>query len=215
MARYIREVVLNRPGDFVQFIMTDFLSKHGFKLVEFKGEQVYRVGDGVVELPKFLTWGYRKGVFHIEVWTRSLWLPGVYGDENALTGVAGSVPKRAYKKDIEELIGLLFQPIYANGPQGPDMQPQMNNQQPIYVKGADMAKYAGMAFVFALIGLATAFLLSFAGVFFGAFGFIYGNKAKNSSKNGMATAAVVISIIAWIVAAICGVGRIILLSSLM
>lgn len=215
MARYVREVVLNRPGDFVQFIMTDFLSKHGFKLVEFKGEQVYRVGGGIVELPKFLTWGYQNGVFHIEAWTRSLWLPGVYGDENDLTGLAGSVPKRAYKKDIEELIGLLFQPIYANGPQEPEMQSQKNIQQPIYVKGADMAKYAGMALIFALIGLVTAFLSSFVGLFFGSFGFIYGNKAKNSSKNGMATAAVVISVIAWIIAVICGVCRIIWLSSLM
>lgn len=46
MARYIREVELNKPDDFVQFIMTDFLNKHGFKLVEFQGERLYRVGDG-------------------------------------------------------------------------------------------------------------------------------------------------------------------------
>lgn len=36
MARYIREVELNRPEDFVQFIMADFLGKHGFKLEEEK-----------------------------------------------------------------------------------------------------------------------------------------------------------------------------------
>ena len=46
MARYIREVELNKPEDFVQYIVTDFLTKHGFKLVEFKGEMIYRAGDG-------------------------------------------------------------------------------------------------------------------------------------------------------------------------
>lgn len=81
MARYIREVTLNRPADFVQFIMTDFLSKHGFSLVKFKGEMVYRTGGGLLEIPKFLTWGYRNGIFHVEAWTRNLWLPGVYGRE--------------------------------------------------------------------------------------------------------------------------------------
>lgn len=44
MARYIREVQLDRPADFVQFIMGDFLSKHGFKLKEVKGEMVYHGG---------------------------------------------------------------------------------------------------------------------------------------------------------------------------
>ena len=30
MARYVREVVLNKPEDFVQFIMNDYLQKNGF-----------------------------------------------------------------------------------------------------------------------------------------------------------------------------------------
>ncbi len=61
MARYIREVQLDRPDDFVQYIMTDFLGKHGFRLGEFKGEQVYRAGGGLIEIPKFLSWGYPRG----------------------------------------------------------------------------------------------------------------------------------------------------------
>lgn len=211
MARYIREVTLNRPEDFVQFIMTDFLSKHGFRLVEFKGEQVYRAGGGLIEIPKFLIWGYRNGVFHVEAWTRNLWLPGVYGGENAMTGFMGCVPKGAYKKDIEELIGLLCQPIYANGQPNPGMQqgmsaapgmngnPGMQPQQPIYVRGTDMSRYATMALVFSIVGLVLGLISPIIGIIFGALGIVYGNKAKNSGKKGMATAAFVIGIIALVV----------------
>ncbi|MCI8390311.1 MAG: DUF4190 domain-containing protein [Roseburia sp.] len=112
MARYIREVVLNRPDDFVQYIMSDFIFKHGFHMAEFKGERILRAGGGLIEIPKFMIWSYQNGVFHVEAWTRNLWLPGVYGREIAMTGFLGCVPKSAYKKDIEELIGLLTQPLY-------------------------------------------------------------------------------------------------------
>lgn len=121
MARYIREVELKQPEDFVQYIMTDFLSKHGFKLVEFEGQMVYRVGGGLAEIPKFLVWGYQNGIFHLEAWIRNCWLPGVYGGENAMTGFMGCIPKKAYKNDIEALIGLLFQPLPPNAGVQPGM----------------------------------------------------------------------------------------------
>lgn len=214
MARYIREVTLNRPADFVQFIMTDFLSKHGFSLVKFKGEMVYRAGGGLLEIPKFLTWGYRNGIFHVEAWTRNLWLPGVYGRENAMTGFMGCIPKDAYKKDIEELIGLLFQPIYPNGQPNPGGQqgmsqnpgmygnPGMQPRQTIYVRGTDMSRYATMALVFSIVGLAIGLFSPMIGVLFGALGIVYGNKAKCSDKKGMATAAFVIGIIAVVVSSL-------------
>lgn len=217
MARYIREVELKQPEDFVQYIMTDFLSKHGFKLVEFKGQQVYRAGGGLVEIPKFLVWGYRNGVFHLEAWTRNCWLPGVYGGENAMTGFMGCIPKEAYKNDIETLIGLLFQPLPPNagmqpGMSGvstgqPGMQPGMSGvptgqpgmpPQPIYVRGADTSKYATMSLVFSLIGLLGIFV-PLVGIIFGAMGITYAKKGQTSEKRGMATAAFVIGIIAIVI----------------
>lgn len=211
MARYIREVELNQPEDFVQFIMTDFLSKHGFTLVEFKGEQVYRAGGGLIEMPKFLVWGYHGGVFHVEAWTRNCWLPGVYGKENAMTGYMGCVPKSAYKSDIEQLIGLLFQPLNQGNPGGVGMQaapgetaanPVANPGGPVYVRGTDMSKYASMALVFSLVGLGFGFFVPLVGVVFGALGITYGSKGRNSAKRGMATVAFVIGIIAVVVSII-------------
>lgn len=192
MARYIREVQLNRPEDFVQYIMTDFLSKQGFHMKEFKGELVYRAGDGFLEIPKFLTWGYQNGIFHIEAWTRNCWFPGVYGRENAMTGFLGCVPKDAYKKDIEALIGLLFQPL----------------AEPVYVRGTDMSQYATMALVFSLIGIPCICLSGIVGLIWGSLGIIYGKKAMNSEKKGMATAAFVIGIVVDVLAAIVCISRI-------
>ncbi len=194
MARYIREVQLDRPDDFVQYIMTDFLGKHGFRLGEFKGEQVYRAGGGLIEIPKFLSWGYQNGVFHVEAWTRNCWLPGVYGRENAMTGWMGCVPKNAYKKDIEELISLLYQPL----PQDAGVPGMQGAGQPVYVRGTDTSRYATMA----LIGLIAGLIVPLIGVIFGALGITYGNKAKNSPKKGIATAALVIGIIAVVISVV-------------
>ena len=110
MARYIRDEVLNQPEDFVQFMMNDFLTKHGFKQVNFKGQQVYRAGGGWFEMPKFLIWSYQGGVFHLEAWARYLILPGVYSREKHLDGFYGAVVKKVYKHDLEQLIALLHQP---------------------------------------------------------------------------------------------------------
>lgn len=224
MARYIREVELNRPEEFVQYIMTDFLGKQGFQMKEFKGELVYRAGNGLLEIPKFLTWGYQNGRFHIEAWTRNCWLPGVYGRENALDGFMGCIPKEAYKKDIEALIGLLFQPLAQSempekqgNPGTPVMSqnPRMNVQQPIYVRGTDMSRYATMALVFSLVGIVCTCLSGILGLIWGSLGIVYGKKAMNSQKKGMATAAFVIGIVTDVLAGIVCVLKIILAISQM
>lgn len=54
MARYVREVVLNKPEDFVQFIMNDYLQKNGFVMSDWKGEPAFRAGDPALEGYKYL-----------------------------------------------------------------------------------------------------------------------------------------------------------------
>ena len=38
MARYVKDIVLNKPEDFVNFIMQDYLRKNQFVMSEWKGE---------------------------------------------------------------------------------------------------------------------------------------------------------------------------------
>ena len=44
MARYVKDLVLNKPEDFVTFIMNDYLQKNQFVVSEWKGEPAYRTG---------------------------------------------------------------------------------------------------------------------------------------------------------------------------
>lgn len=224
MARYVRDIVLNQPNDFVAYIMNDFLNKEGYRLVTFKGEQVYRSGGGMVEMSKFLIWRYVNGVFHIEAWVRTLWIPGVYGGENEMKGFYGAVPKKLFRDSLSELEQLLRQPIpnvatqnagmpmnnsypVMNGMPNTGMNngnPGMNgmsnqgmnynNQNKIFVQSTDTKRYAGFALGFSIVGILGLFAPLF-GIIFGSLGIIYGKKAVNGSKTGMATAAFIIGII--------------------
>lgn len=232
MARYIREEQINKPDDFVAFIMNDFLTKNGFSRKEVKGELVWQEGVGMLAPPKFLKYGYANGIIHIEAWMKTAWLPGVYTGENAMTGFVGAVPKRAYKKNIEDLIGLLYQPlpsdnvymnaqpmseaVQMNGTQTMGAMPPaagMPQGQPIMVQGVDNSRYATMALVFGLISLLGLFA-PLIGILFGCMGIAYGNKGKMSSKKGMAKAGFVLGIIGVVLSAILWVVNIILIVSM-
>ena len=60
MSRYTNDLPLNKPVDFVQFMMNDYLSKNGFSTAEWKGQPVYRAGDPMLEGYKFMTWSYKR-----------------------------------------------------------------------------------------------------------------------------------------------------------
>ena len=210
MSRYVRHEVLNQPADFVQFMMNDFLTKHGFRLENFKGQMVYRAGGGWFEMPKFLVWGYENGVFHLEAWTRYLILPGVYSKEKDLDGFYGALPKKAYKNDLEQLVALLHQPVGAqqqnmSGAQGMPQQnmngmpPQGNG--PIMVQGVDTSRYANMALGFGIAGLALSWL-TWIMIIIDITAIIYAEKGKNSNKKGRATAGMVCAIIGLVISGI-------------
>lgn len=202
MARYIRDEQINKPDDFVAFIMNDFLTKNGFTQKQVKGEMVWQEGVGMLAPPKFFKYSYANGVVHIEAWMKTAWLPGVYTGENALTGFVGAVPKSAYKKSIEDLIGLLYQPLpsdnsYANM-QSAGAAAGVQPGQPVMVQGVDNSRYASLGLVFGIVSL-VGFLIPLIGIIFGCLGIVYGRKGKISSKKGMATAGFVLGIIGLVV----------------
>ena len=71
MARYVKDLVLNKPEDFVTFIMNDYLQKNQFVVSEWKGEPAYRTGDALIEGYKYLKWSYENGTLHLEAWMKS------------------------------------------------------------------------------------------------------------------------------------------------
>ena len=197
MARYIRDEVLNQPEDFVNFMVSDFLTKHGFVYTKFKGQMLYRSGKGILELPKFLIWNYQNGVFHLETWTRNAWLPGVYGRENAMTGFMGCIPKSSYKGDVDRFLALLHQPVMqqqGGGQPAAGSVPQQA-QGPVMVHGVDNVGDANLTLCFGIIGL-VFFCVPWVSLLMGIMAVVYWNKSKNSSRAGRANAGLVLGILA-------------------
>lgn len=196
MSRFVIHEVLNQPEDFVSYMMNDFLTKHGFSYVEFKGQMVFRAGGGWFEMPKFLVWSYQDGVFHMEAWARYLILPGIYSKEKHLDGFYGYVVKQAYKSDLQQLVALLHQSVPNRGqiPENQAAGQAPQNPQPVMVQGVDTVRYANMGLGFGIAGLLLCWT-GWAALILEIVAIIYANKGRTSSKKGRATAGLVCAII--------------------
>lgn len=159
---------------------------------DWKGEPAFRAGDPALEGYKYLKWGYMNGVLHLEAWMK-----GTFGGEWDLEGFAGSLQKKPYRESLEQLFGILQQPL----PQGQ----QMPQGYPIPVQTTDNTGAATMALIFGILAVVTGFLIPIIGILFGCLGFSRARMGGGSSKAGMAKAGkilciigIVVSIIMWV-----------------
>lgn len=197
MARYVNEIVLNKPDDFVHYIMNDYITKCGFKPKTKKGEQILQDGSGFLTAPRFLKYSYFNGVLHIEAWLNS-----GFGGEMNLEGTYGFAIKKAYKDELNEIINLLCQPL-------PQVNPNGGYNMPVTVYTFDTSKKALPGLLLGIFGTVAAFLLPLIGLLLSGFGFVYSKKATHSTKHSMANVGmvfsvlgIVLSIIMWIIYAI-------------
>lgn len=126
MARFVKDVILDKPEDFVYFIMNDYLQKQKFAMSDWKGEPAYRTGDGFVEGYKYLKWSYGNGHFHLEAWIK-----GSFGGEMGLEGFMGCLVKKPYRESLEQLVQVLQQPL----PQRVQSAPAGENGQAEHMAG--------------------------------------------------------------------------------
>lgn len=189
MARYVQEIVLNKPDDFVQFIMNDYLQKNSFIMSDWKGEPAYRAGDAALEGYKYLKWGYMNGVFHLEAWMK-----GTFGGEWNLEGFVGSLQKKPYRESLEQLLMILQQPL----PQGQ----QIPQGYPIPVRTTDNTGAATMALAFGILAVVIGFWVPILGILFGCLGFSRARMGAGSSKAGMAKAGKILCILGIVIAVV-------------
>lgn len=191
MARYVKDVVLNKPDDFVTFIVNDYLQKNKFSMSDWKGEPAYRAGDAMVEGFKYFKWSYSGGVFHVEAW-----LKGTAGGEWDLDGMVGALMKKPYKKSLEQLLEVLQQDIQAqNTAQGNSAQQVPPAPQPIPVKTTDNTGAATAALILGILSILFGLFVPLIGIILGAIGIMQARMGSGSSKAGLATAGNVTSII--------------------
>lgn len=201
MARFTQDLVLNKPDDFVNFIMNDYLTKHGFAISNWKGEQVYRAGDGFVEGYKYLKWSYNGGVFHLEAW-----LKGSFGKEMNLDGFVGVVAKKPYKSNLMMLFEALQQPLTQQAtPGGPVPQPGQpqpgSAPNPIPVKTVDNYQAAMIALIPGILSIVAGLIIPLLGVILACVGFSMARMGLGSSKASAAKAAKICSIIGIVISA--------------
>lgn len=192
--RYTKDLVLNKPDDFVNFMLNDYLQKNQFTMSDWKGEPAYRAGDAMLEGYKYLKWSYQDGTLHLEAW-----LKGSMGKEMDLDGFVATVQKKPYKESLEQL----FQVLQQNIPQGQGMQP-------IPVQTVDNASAAIWAFICGLLSIPFGLFIPLLGIILAAVGFSRGRMGYGSSKAGMAKAGKVLSVIGAVVAVVIWILNIIL-----
>jgi len=196
MARFSQDLVLNKPDDFVMFIMDDYLKKSGFQMSTWKNESAYKTGDGFIEAVRYLKWNYQNGVFHLEAWIK-----GGIGKEMDLEGIVAIIYKKPFKKSLEMLFEVLQQPLpERTGGTGR----YENAMQTIQVATVDNSKSAVAGFILSLISLPICiFYSAWIGIIMGCVGYSMSRMGSGSSKGGLATAGKVLGILS-VVFGICG-----------
>ena len=184
MARYVKDLVLNKPEYFVTFIMNDYLQKNQFVVSEWKGEPAYRTGDALIEGYKYLKWSYENGTLHLEAWMKS-----TFGKEMGLDGFVGALQKKPYREGLEQLFHVLEQA----------------KSQPVQVKTVDNSGAATMALVFGILAFGISFLSPLISIILAILGYSRARIGMQSALKGRAKAgrnfcivAIVLSIILWV-----------------
>lgn len=198
MARFVKDLVLNKPEEFVTFVMNDYLQKNQFSMSDWKGEPAYRAGDAMLEGYKFLNWSYANGTLHLEAW-----LKGNGGKEWDLEGFVGTVQKKPYKKSLEQLFDVLQQNI----PEGQSFEGAAQTAIPI--KTADNTGAATAGLVFGILSVLCVWS-PIISIILAAIGISRARMGLGSSKAGMAKAGKILCIIGAIVAVILWVLNLIL-----
>lgn len=199
MAKYVKELVLNKPEDFVQFIMEDYLRKNSFIMADWKGEPAYRTGDAMMEGYKYLRWYYGNGVFHLEAWMK-----GTFGGEWNLNGFVGCLQKKPYRESLEQLFAALQQPLpmhqgtMPGNPGGMPGQQGMPNVVPVHT--VDNSGAAAMGLVFGIWSIVFAFLVPLVSILLACLGFSRARMGAGSRRSGQAKAGKILCIIGIIAA---------------
>ena len=222
VARFIAEMPTGKPDDMVRFIAEDYLSKEGFKQKLYKGEAVWKKGNGLLPAPQFIKISSLQGHVHLEAWIKQAILPGVYVGEMGLDGAYGFAIKKVLKDRVDALARLLYQPLAAAAPVPAGPAPAISDQPPIYTAAAPASAYpatpyaaapyaappmppipaavhnptgkAAASLICGLVAVVGCFI-PLVGVGCGIAGIVTGAMGRGSTAKGMAVAGLVLSIL--------------------
>ncbi len=106
MARSIFNVPYNGNAAAARQIVDGFMAREGFKLTDYNGTQVYKLGIGMAQAMQFAQVFYNPNEIVIHGWICAGLGSATMGEMD-LNGFVGMMPKKALKKRIDKLIGEL------------------------------------------------------------------------------------------------------------
>ena len=178
MSRRVRDIELNKPVEFVTFIMEDYLRKYRFQKVRWKRKEwVYRSPYDIIDGQYFLKWSYQNEVLHLETWYY-----GNFGFEHANRAPS---TRHSAMHPFESSLMELFQVLKQEHPEYAAMNQAMAVTEPDYELAATLSVLLG--------GLGFTLLFSYppGGIAFGLAGFFQGKKGLASSKFKRAWAGII------------------------
>ncbi len=108
MSRTITQVKVTRDKDNVMLVATNILKTHDFHPFDYKGEQVFKKGMGLMSASKYIKVDFveneetKDRIVTISGWIRSFGLT-----EDNLEGFVGVIPKESVKAAINALVAVL------------------------------------------------------------------------------------------------------------
>lgn len=89
MARHIREYPLKTSQEELFGKINQYLLSQGYEYKLYKGEYLFKKGNGIVAAPTFIKVTFTEDKVRLEAWLKFAILPGVYAGEMDLNGAMG------------------------------------------------------------------------------------------------------------------------------
>lgn len=108
MARYICDFMMEQNQQEFFNRAHQLLTSMGYEYVTFKGEDVFKKGNGWISAPTFFKISYSGTTVRIQAWLKTALLPGVYAGEHGIDGVWGFAVKEILKGRVAQLEQLIM-----------------------------------------------------------------------------------------------------------
>ena len=108
MGRYICDFMMEQNQQEFFNRAHQLLTSMGYEYVTFKGEEVFKKGNGWISAPTFFKISYSGTTVRMEAWLKTALLPGVYVGEHGVDGVWGFAVKEILKGRVAQLEQLIM-----------------------------------------------------------------------------------------------------------
>lgn len=182
MSRYINDINVNKPDDFVFKLINEHIRTKKYEIIFIGKEKVWKTKTVNPFVSKLLRYEYQNGILHIEAWLKN------GAREFNLDGKSFSGLCKAYKQELEHLSDVLKNTKAQREPDGSyDIPNNKKKVSPMLI--------SILSVLLGLVGVAMGFYVPLLGIFINAFGLIFSKKGSEAPNKIVANIGMIISTI--------------------